>query len=131
MATTQRPLSPHLQIYRPQLTSVLSIAHRGSGVVLAAGTPLLVYWLWAIAGGAESYAAAQDLLGSVLGRTALFAWSYALFYHLCNGLRHLYWDMGRGFDIETVYRTGWVVIIVSAALTLLAWAAAYAMRGGA
>ena len=131
MATTERPLSPHLQIYRPQLTSLLSIAHRGSGVFLTLGTPLLVYWLWSVGAGGEDYAAAQGFFGSLFGRLVLFVWSYALFYHLCNGIRHLYWDVGGGYEIETVYRTGYAVLIVSGVLTLAAWLAAYLTQGGA
>jgi succinate dehydrogenase / fumarate reductase cytochrome b subunit len=131
MATTERPLSPHLQIYRPQLTSMLSIAHRGTGVFLTLGTPLLVYWLWSVGAGGADYAAAQGFFGSFIGRLVMFAWSYALFYHLCNGIRHLYWDVGGGFDIETVYRTGYTVLLASAVLTVVAWVAAYATRGGA
>ena len=131
MAMTERPLSPHLQIYRPQLTSLLSIAHRGTGVLLTLGTPLLVYWLWSVGAGGDDYATAQGFFGSLFGRLVLFVWSYALFYHLCNGIRHLYWDVGGGYDIKTVYLTGYAVLIASGVLTVAAWVAAYATRGGA
>ena len=130
MEKSQRPLSPHLQIYRPQLTSVLSITHRATGIALMAGTLVLVYWLLAAASGAEAYASAQVLLGSWLGRVALLGFSFALFYHLCNGIRHLFWDMGLGFDLKTAYASGTAVVIVSIVMTVLAWALAYAMRGG-
>ncbi len=123
-----RPLSPHLQIYKPQLTSVLSITHRVTGVALTAGSLLLVYWLAAIAGGEESYASATAVLGSFFGRLILFLFSLAVFYHLCNGLRHLYWDSGRGFELDAVYLSGKVVIVASIALTLLTWICAYALR---
>lgn len=125
----ERPLSPHLQIYRPQLTSVLSITHRLSGIALSVGALLLVYWLAAAASGDAAFARAQDLIGSVLGRTLLFGWSLALFYHLANGIRHLVWDAGFGFELPTVYRSGWAVVAFTVAATLIAWIAGYAVRG--
>lgn len=128
MHRANRPLSPHLQVYRPQLTSVLSILHRGTGVLLTIGTLLLVYWLWALAEGPAAYAGAQAFFASWLGRSILFAWTLALFYHLCNGIRHLFWDAGLGFELKSAYASGWVVLLVSLALTVLAWAAGYAMR---
>jgi len=131
MGNTDRPLSPHLQVYKPQLTAVLSIFHRASGVFLVIGSLLLVCWLAALAKGPESYANVQGLLGSGIGRTLLLAWVFALFYHLCNGMRHLFWDMGLGFDIETVYASGKFVVLVAVALTLITFALAYLMRGGA
>lgn len=131
MSSENRPLSPHLQVYRPQLTSILSILHRLTGVALAVGTLLLVYWLVAAASGPEAFAQAQGLIGSILGRLLLLGWTFALFYHLCNGIRHLYWDAGYGFELSTVYRSGWFVVVVSLGLTLGSWAVGYAMRGGA
>ena len=121
MATDNRPLSPHLQIYRPQLTSVLSITHRATGIFLAIGMLLLSYWLTAAAYGPEAFAQAQQLIGSIPGQLLLFAWSWSLFYHLCNGIRHLFWDAGYGFDIPTVYKSGWTVVVASVVLTLLTW----------
>jgi succinate dehydrogenase / fumarate reductase cytochrome b subunit len=100
--TSNRPLSPHLQVYKPQLTSVLSILHRITGAVLAVGTLLVTYWLSALAGGPETFASANAILGSVLGKIVLFFWSWALFYHLANGIRHLIWDTGVGFDLPRV-----------------------------
>lgn len=129
MASRERPLSPHLQIYRPQITSVLSILHRITGGALAAGTLLLVYWLVSIASGPDTYDAAQSVIGSIIGRVLLFGWSWALFYHLANGIRHLFWDMGQGFELKIVSISGWSVVILSLALTLAAWIAGYAMRG--
>ena len=131
MENSNRPLSPHLQIYKPQLTAVLSIAHRASGVFLVVGTLLLVYWLMALAQGPESYAQAQAFFGSLFGRLLLFPWVFALFYHLCNGIRHLFWDMGVGFEIDTVYASGKIVVVAAVALTLIAFTMAYVMRGGA
>jgi len=131
MPSPERPLSPHLQVYRWQLTSVLSILHRASGIALSVGTLLLVYWLIAAAAGPESFATAQGFIGSILGRILLLGWSWALFYHLCNGIRHLFWDAGHGFDLKTVYASGWTVVGASVVLTLIAWIAGYAARGGA
>ena len=130
MEKSQRPLSPHLQIYRPQLTSVLSITHRASGIALVLGTLVLVYWLLAAASGAEAYSSAQQLLGSWPGRILMLAFSFALFFHLCNGIRHLFWDAGLGFELKTAYASGKAVVAASVIMTVLAWALAYAMRGG-
>lgn len=125
MTSHDRPLSPHLQIYRWQITSVLSILHRLTGVALAIGTLLLVYWLIAAAMGVEEFATAQTLVGSVLGRLLLLGWSLALFYHLANGIRHLFWDVGLGFELPTVTRSGWAVLLVTLVLTLAAWICGY------
>jgi succinate dehydrogenase / fumarate reductase cytochrome b subunit len=121
MATDKRPLSPHLQVYRPQLTSVLSILHRATGVALSIGTLLIVYWLIAMAGGPEAYKHAQSVFGSMLGQLFMFLWTWALFYHLCNGIRHLFWDAGYGFDMEMVYKSGKTVVTASVVLTFLIW----------
>ena len=129
MSSPQRPLSPHLQIYSWQLTSVLSILHRITGIALSVGTLLLVYWIIAAAAGQETFAAAQEFMGSILGRLLLFGWTLAFFYHLANGIRHLVWDTGRGFELRTVYASGWVVVIATVALSLIAWIAGYASRG--
>lgn len=129
MEKRARPLSPHLQIYRPQLTSVLSVTHRGTGIALVAGSLLLVYWLLAAASGAEAYASAQALLGSWIGRIVLLGFSFSLFFHLCNGIRHLFWDVGLGFELKTTYASGAAVVIVSVAMTVVAWGLAYFMRG--
>jgi len=130
MPSPVRPLSPHLQIYRWQLTSVLSILHRLTGLALAAGTLLLVYWLVATAAGPVAFATAQELVGSIPGRLLLFGWTVALFYHLANGIRHLLWDAGRGLELRTAYASGWAVVIAAVALSLIAWIAGYASRGG-
>ena len=121
MTSDTRPLSPHLQVYRWQLTSVLSILHRFSGVALSAGTILLVWWLVAAAEGPAAYAGVQHFLASWIGRVLLFGWTVALYYHLCNGLRHLWWDTGRGLDLPSVYRGGWAVLAGTAVLTILTW----------
>jgi succinate dehydrogenase / fumarate reductase cytochrome b subunit len=129
MPTGNRPLSPHLQVYRPQLTSVLSILHRITGVALLVGTLLLIYWLAAAAAGPEAFETARAVIGSVLGRLFLFGWTVALFYHLCNGIRHLFWDAGYGFELEAAYRSGWLVVGASAVLSLASWVLGYAMLG--
>ncbi|MCC7271936.1 MAG: succinate dehydrogenase, cytochrome b556 subunit [Alphaproteobacteria bacterium] len=128
-AGSSRPLSPHLQIYRPQLTSVLSILHRGTGVALAVGTLLLVWWLVAAATGPAAYATAQGFIGSWLGLLLLLGWTFALFFHLCNGIRHLFWDAGYGFELKTVYASGWAVVATAGGLTVLAWIVGLVMRG--
>jgi succinate dehydrogenase / fumarate reductase cytochrome b subunit len=129
MQTSERPLSPHLQIYRWQLTSTLSIAHRATGIALSVGTLLLTWWLIAAATGPEAYAQVQGFMSSWIGILLLIGWSYSLFYHLCNGIRHLVWDTGHGLDLKTVYQSGWTVVVASVALTLLAWGAALAEMG--
>ena len=126
MASHERPLSPHLQIYRPQLTSVLSIAHRGSGVLLCLGAILFAVWVIAAAAGPEAFDAMQEFLGSILGTIILMGFSLALFYHLCNGIRHLFWDVGKGLELAHAYRSGWAVLVASGLLTAVSWAWAVA-----
>jgi succinate dehydrogenase / fumarate reductase cytochrome b subunit len=123
MGSADRPLSPHLQIYRWQLTSVLSALHRLAGLALSAGTILLVWWLVAAASGPDAYDAVQGFLGSWLGIVMLLGWSAALFYHLCNGIRHLVWDTVHAFDLGSTYIGGWLVVAATAALTAIAWIA--------
>lgn len=130
MSTRSRPLSPHLQIYRFQWTMLLSITHRITGVALALGAFLLAWWLTALALGPGYFDMVQGLLGSWLGRLLLLGWTWAVFFHFCNGLRHLAWDVGRGFDLDTARASGWAVAIMSVVLTLALWAVAYAARGG-
>ncbi len=129
MSEAARPLSPHLSIYRPQLTSVLSILHRATGVGLGLGAVPLVWWLGAAAAGPDAFAVAQEWAGSFVGRLLLFGWSWALLFHLCSGIRHLFWDAGYGFELAVVYRSGWAVAVVSAVLTLAAWIWGYAVMG--
>ncbi|MGH8597376.1 MAG: succinate dehydrogenase, cytochrome b556 subunit [Gammaproteobacteria bacterium] len=128
--TRSKPLSPHLRIYRPQLTSVLSITHRATGIFLSLGSGLLIYWLASIANGPAAYADAQRLLSSGVGRALLLGWTWAFFYHLCNGVRHLVWDAGYGFDLKTAYRSGYLVVAASVILTGLIWACVIAQAGG-
>lgn len=125
-----RPLSPHLQIYRWQITSVLSILHRLTGLALSLGTLLLVWWLVALASGPDAFATAQAFVGSWLGRLLLLGWSFSLFFHLANGIRHLFWDAGYGFEIKTTTASGWAVVVASVALTVIAWVAGLATMAG-
>jgi succinate dehydrogenase / fumarate reductase cytochrome b subunit len=130
MAAQQRPLSPHLSIYSRQLTSVMSILHRATGVALAFGAVALVAWLLAVAGGSDPFACFQYWAGSLVGEIALLAFTAALAYHFLNGIRHLLWDVGWGFEIPKAYASGYVVVAMTAILTtLLAWLAMNA--GGA
>jgi len=126
MRSADRPLSPHLQIYRWQLTSVLSILHLATSLALSAGTIFLVWWLVAAASGPEAYEGVQDFLGSWIGLLLLFGWTVSLFYHLCNGIRHLVWDTGHALDLEWTYLGGWIVVGATATLTLVAWIAGIA-----
>jgi succinate dehydrogenase / fumarate reductase cytochrome b subunit len=128
MEKSQRPLSPHLQIYRPQLTSVLSITHRATGIALVLGTLVLVYWLLAAASGAEAYGSAQQLLGSWPGRILLLGFSFALFFHLCNGIRHLFWDAGYGFEKQTARKSSWFVLAATVVLTIVVYLIGYGAR---
>ena len=121
MATPQRPLSPHLQIYRWQITMTLSILHRITGVALAIGAFGVVWWLVAVAGGGERYADFMNLATSLHGRIALIGFSYCLIYHLLNGLRHMLWDSGRAMTIPQIYRTGWTVVALSIFGTAALW----------
>jgi succinate dehydrogenase / fumarate reductase cytochrome b subunit len=115
-----RPLSPHLQIYKPQITSVMSITHRATGIALAAGTLLLTAWIVSVALGPEAHAGVAAFAGSWFGRLLLLGWSAALFYHLLNGIRHLVWDAGYGFDLARMQSSGYGVLIGTAVLTALA-----------
>lgn len=119
--TVNRPMSPHLQVYRPQWTSVLSITHRLTGVALAVGTLLWACWLIAAGTSAEAFDAVQSFIGSWFGLLLLFGWTLALFYHLANGIRHLFWDAGMGFELKTAEMSGRAVLIATVVLTLLSW----------
>lgn len=129
MASPERPLSPHLQIYKPQITSVLSILHRVTGVALSAGTLLLTWWLVSAAYGPESFASAQGFMGSFFGQLILWGFTFALFYHLGNGVRHLAWDFGWGFDLTQLRTSGIAMVAFAAGATLVTLIAAYAVGG--
>ena len=116
-----RPLSPHLQIYKPQITSVLSILHRMTGVALTLGAVLLVWWFLAAATSAEYFLFVDGLLTSPIGGLIMLGSAFALAYHTLNGVRHLFWDAGYGFELDTVTTSGWMVVIGSIAITALLW----------
>jgi succinate dehydrogenase / fumarate reductase, cytochrome b subunit len=119
----ERPLSPFMfpTWYRFQITSLLSILHRLTGIALAVGSILLAWWLVAVAAGGELFAATHAFIASPIGVLLLFLWSIAFFYHLCNGIRHLAWDAGHGFEIRQASHTGYTVLAATAVLTVLAW----------
>ncbi|PKL95109.1 MAG: succinate dehydrogenase, cytochrome b556 subunit, partial [Gammaproteobacteria bacterium HGW-Gammaproteobacteria-8] len=119
MNSNQRPLSPHLQIYRPQWTSVLSILHRISGVALSAGTVLMVVWLAGLAAGEAAFESTLTVFAHPLVLIALVAWTLALFYHLLTGIRHLLWDTGMLFDLKSARASGWLVAALALVLTAI------------
>ena len=123
-----RPLSPHLQIYRPQLTSVLSILHRVTGSAAVVGSLLLCGWIMAASMGEQKYNDYTALLGTPVGILLLIGFSWAVFYHLCNGIRHLVWDTGQGLELKQAYASGWAVVIASFVLTGLCWGAVYLVQ---
>lgn len=131
MATQERPLSPHLQVYKPQMTSTMSILHRATGVLLALGSLLFAAWLVAVAGGADTFDMARAALASMIGRVALFALSAALVYHLLNGIRHLAWDAGHGYEIAKAYASGYAVLVLSVLLTAGLWWIGLSVGGAA
>ncbi|MEM7545469.1 MAG: succinate dehydrogenase, cytochrome b556 subunit [Pseudomonadota bacterium] len=114
-----RPLSPHLTVYRPQITSILSIFHRATGVAMAASMVLVVWWFLAAATGPEYFALVDGMLSSVLGALVLIASAFAFFYHFCNGIRHMWWDIGNGFEMEKVTASGIAVCAGSVIMTVL------------
>ncbi len=116
-----RPLSPHLQIYRWYLTMATSIVHRLTGVALVLGLLLLTWWLTALARGPESFAVMRAATDNILGGLVLFGFTFALFFHLANGVRHLVWDAGIGLDKESAELSSWVVIGAAGGLTILTW----------
>ena len=124
-----RPLSPNIQIYRPQLTSVLSIANRITGVALSLGAVGLVIWLTAAAMGPRVYGEIHGVVASWGGRVVLFGFTFAFFLHLCGGIRHLVWDTVRGFELRSIYISGWAVVAGSVALTAAAWAVSLLLAG--
>ncbi|MGB1875908.1 MAG: succinate dehydrogenase, cytochrome b556 subunit [Rhodospirillaceae bacterium] len=121
MATQNRPLSPHLQVYRLPLTALMSITHRMTGIGLTLGTLLLAWWVSAAAYGQAEYEQVQAFLGSWIAMILLLGFSFALFFHLCNGIRHLFWDFGNYFELHETRRADICVLIGAAALTAATW----------
>ncbi len=120
-----RPLSPHLQVYRLPLTAMLSITHRITGVGLSLGTILVAAFLLAAADGEESYNIVMSLASSPFGKIILFLWSAALYYHMCSGIRHMFWDTGKFLEKDAAMRTNYVVLMFALILTASTWACAY------
>ena len=118
----RRPLSPHLQVYRPQLSSVLSIMNRVTGIAISAGTLLLVWWLVAAASGPSAYQTVSEFLRSFVGLFVLFGWTGSLMYHFFASLRHLAWDAGFGYSLPQMRITGLAAVIATGVSTILIWA---------
>lgn len=116
MESVKRPLSPHLQVYKPQLTAILSITHRGTGVFLSIGSLFLSCWLVALATSEATFTNLQQYSTAWYGKIILIGFVFSIFYHLCNGIRHLFWDAGKGLEISTTYKSGYAVIAVSIVL---------------
>jgi succinate dehydrogenase / fumarate reductase cytochrome b subunit len=128
MTDMNRPLSPHLGIYRWQWSNTLSILHRATGVMLALGAVVFTAWLVAIASGPDAYLGVVAWLGSPVGLLLLFGWSFCFFYHLCNGVRHLCWDAGYGFGLARARATGLAAAAIAVLLTVAFWLVA--LTGG-
>jgi succinate dehydrogenase / fumarate reductase, cytochrome b subunit len=128
MADTRRPVSPHLQIYKWQVQMVTSILHRATGIVLAVGTLLIVWGMLSLAAGEDAFNQFKVCMGSPLGMLVMIGWSWAFFFHLCNGIRHLVQDAGAGYAIPQFKRSSWLSVIISIVLTLLVWA--YVLTAG-
>jgi len=121
MADTRRPLSPHMQVYRWQVQMVTSILHRATGIALAVGSLLVICGLIDLAAGKDSFDQFKSMIGSPVGMVLLIGWSWALFYHLCNGIRHLIQDAGAGYEIAQFVRSSWLSVVVSIVFTALVW----------
>lgn len=124
---SNRPLSPHLQIYRWHLSMVLSILHRATGIALAVGLLLFTWWILALASSPDAFATVRGFVGSPVGLLLLLGWTFSLFFHLANGIRHLVWDTGAALDLPSVKTTGVVVLLVAILLTAAAWAAVFVL----
>ncbi|OKO81686.1 succinate dehydrogenase, cytochrome b556 subunit [Bradyrhizobium sp. AS23.2] len=129
-ARIERPLSPHMQVYRWTLTMALSIVHRATGIALYVGTLLLAWWLIAAATGPTAYAHVQAFTGSIIGRLIVFGYTWALMHHMLSGIRHFVWDLGYGFKANEREALTWGALIGGIVLTVLIWIVAYAIGGG-
>ena len=121
----QRPLSPHLQIYKPQLTSILSILHRATGVTLSMGSVILVSWIIILTLGEETYVIYTKIINHWFSHLVLMGFTFGVFYHLSNGIRHLFWDAGYGYGLREAYISGSLVIFSSLLLTGMTWLLIY------
>ena len=123
-ATQNRPLSPHLSIYKPIPTMMMSIVHRITGAALYFGTILVAWWLIAAAAGPDHFSTANAVFGSIIGRLILLGYTWALIHHMLGGMRHLIWDTGRGLDKDVTTKMAKLTLVASLALTLIVWAIA-------
>jgi len=121
MSKSDRPLSPHLSIYRWPITMTLSILHRATGVAMSLGLVVLACWLWTISSGSADYARFNELTSTLAGQLLLIGWSFAFFYHFANGVRHLVWDTGRGFEKHQANASAWFVLLLSIGMTAVYW----------
>ena len=121
MSNTERPLSPHLSIYRWPITMTLSILHRATGVAMSVGLVVLAMWLLSAASGAVAYDQYVTLMSTLVGRLLLIGWSFAFFFHLANGIRHLAWDTGRGFEKRQANASAWFVLLLAVIMTAAYW----------
>ena len=121
MSKSDRPLSPHLSIYRWPITMTLSILHRATGVAMSLGLVVLAYWLWTVSSGSADYARFNELTSTLVGQLLLIGWSFAFFYHFANGVRHLVWDTGRGFEKHQANASAWLVLLLSIGMTAVYW----------
>jgi len=121
MSKSDRPLSPHLSIYRWPITMTLSILHRATGVAMSLGLVVLAYWLWTVSSGSADYARFNELASTLVGQLLLIGWSFAFFYHFANGVRHLVWDTGRGFEKHQANASAWFVLLLSIGMTAVYW----------
>ncbi len=129
MSSDKRPTSPHLSIYKPQITSMMSIMHRMTGVALYAGTALLVCWLWILAyAPTPVFVSFKECVTSIPGQILLAGWTFAFFYHLGNGIRHLFWDIGMGYELSQATRSGLATLVFAVLMTAICWN--YLLTGG-
>lgn len=124
---TQRPLSPHIFIYKPMLTMMLSMIHRITGAALYFGTALLVWWLVALATNGEAFATVTWFMGSPVGLLIMIGYTWALFHHMVGGIKHFLWDFGKGFELDTVELVAKIAVAVPILLTILVWAVGLGM----
>jgi succinate dehydrogenase / fumarate reductase cytochrome b subunit len=130
MTTHERPLSPHLQIYKVELPMLLSGLHRITGIALSVGSILLVAWISSAVYSAEAFASMNRFLGGYIGQFVLFGWTFSLIYHSVSGVRHLIWDSGRLLEVRQIYSSSKIVLTIAIVLTLLAWILAGGFPGG-
>lgn len=121
MKTSNRPLSPHVQVYKMPLSAKLSILHRITGLGLSFGAVILVFWLFSLAYMSGTAVNLHAFFSSTLGQVLLIAWTFAFFYHFCNGIRHLFWDIGKGYELDTVNKSGIAAIVMAIVLTVVVW----------